>query len=647
MTQSCRSLPQCTPPPTFQERRFPGFRLALAFLVPAVLAAQVPQDRPTFRSGVEYVEVDVLVTDKKGNAVRDLTKDDFTILEDDQPQRIESFSFVELPVESASLRKEAVGDVEPDVVTNTAEGRLYVMLINVVNHRARLIARRFVEEAVGPNDQMAVIHTLGNMSAAQGFTPSRGRMLAAIDRIFLGPEAGSNGDLIETGFEPPGSHGDTIIASFEVLEDLVKRMGQMSGRRKVVLWFDPPSMFMFRGLPGESNRLFAQRDALRAATRNNVALYVVDTRGLTTGLGLGPLEYKAGLRVLADDTGGQIITETNNFTPEFQRFVRDNSSYYLLGYVPTTEYRDGKFHNLTVRVNRKDVTVRARRGYYAPEPDAEAEPAPEIAAGLSPKTAEALGMPSSSGELGIELFVAPFKGEGKDGSVVIGAQLRGSDLVLGGGEQIEVAYNAMTTEGEITPGAFHVLTLDFTPESRTSILRTGVGLVQRITLPRGRHQVRFAVHQPNGKTGSVVADVEIPDYTKQPLTMSGVVLASQRSASGRMLMGDDRLKALLGADSTPVRHFVRGDTLTAFAEVYTDGSRETSDVRVTGTLATARGRKVLERDGVPAGDPPDTGYVFRIPLTDLAPGDYVLTIEGRAGKRTTKRQLKVTVSQEL
>ena len=191
-----------------------------------------------------------------------------------------------------------------------------------------------------------------------------------------------------------------------------------------------------------------------------------------------------------------------------------------------------------------------------------------------------------------------------------------------------------------------MLALDFTPESRTSIAKGGVGLVRRITLPRGRHQVRFAVHQPNGKTGSVVADVAIPDYTKEPLTMSGVVLASQRSASGRMLMSDDPLKNVLGADPTAVRRFARTDTLTGFAEVYTDGSRETSDVTVTGTLATVRGRTVLERDGTLVGDSPDAGYRFHMPLADLAPGDYALTVEARAGKRTTKRQLKVTVTEE-
>ena len=72
-------------------------RVALALLMPAVVAAQAPQDRPTFRSGVEYVEVDVFVTDKKGNAVRDLTEGDFTILEED-PMEVDPKHLKDIPI---------------------------------------------------------------------------------------------------------------------------------------------------------------------------------------------------------------------------------------------------------------------------------------------------------------------------------------------------------------------------------------------------------------------------------------------------------------------------------------------------------------------------------------------------------------------
>jgi hypothetical protein len=92
--------------------------------LPAILAAQGAQDVPTFRSSVQHIDVDVLVTDKKGNAVRDLTLDDFTLLEDGKPQRIRNFSFVDVPIETSASRVAAVDAVEPDVTTNTGEGRI-------------------------------------------------------------------------------------------------------------------------------------------------------------------------------------------------------------------------------------------------------------------------------------------------------------------------------------------------------------------------------------------------------------------------------------------------------------------------------------------------------------------------------------------
>jgi hypothetical protein len=307
---------------------------------------------------------------------------------------------------------------------------------------------------------------------------------------------------------------------------------------------------------------------VRAATRNNVAIYPISTRGLTTELGIGSLLGAAGVRVLADDTGGDTIVGSNDFTKGFERFTRDTSSYYLLSYAPTVDHRDGEFHPIAVSVNRSRVTVRARRGYYAPRPDEEAKPKAVVIEGLSADTAQAMAMPASAGALGLELFATPFKGAGDTASVVVGARMRGSDLALGAGERIELAYQAMTVEGKQSRGAFHAITLDFT-QSRAVIERDGVGVVDRLELPRGRHQVRFAVHQPNGKTGIVLADVDVPDYAKEPLVMSGVVLASAQTAADRTLLSDERLKAILGSNPTARRRFSTSDTLTAFVEIYT------------------------------------------------------------------------------
>ena len=246
----------------------------IAFPLIGVIALQLAtasagQNPPTFRARVESIEVDVRVTDDDGRVVRGLTREDFAILDGGVPQTIASLTFVDLAVASPITRLPA-NNVESDVSTNAGVGRMWVMLLSGYGERARLVARSFVEQAIGPNDQVAVIHVDGNMSAAQGFTRSRQALLASIDR--LGEEASNPGLNVERN-------------GFRVLEDVSKRLDCVSGGRKSVIFFDPPSVFIpdFK----ETNSLFDQRDALRAATRNNVAVYVVSTPGLSTQMGLG------------------------------------------------------------------------------------------------------------------------------------------------------------------------------------------------------------------------------------------------------------------------------------------------------------------------------------------------------------------------
>src|SRR5262245_30439745 len=84
---------------------------------------------PTFRLQVEYVEVDARVTDSKGNFVRDLTRDDFQILEDGKPQPLAAFSLVDIP---SSQPVASSASIEPDVQSNEHrfDGRVYVMILD-------------------------------------------------------------------------------------------------------------------------------------------------------------------------------------------------------------------------------------------------------------------------------------------------------------------------------------------------------------------------------------------------------------------------------------------------------------------------------------------------------------------------------------
>src|SRR5438270_12583847 len=96
-------------------------------------SAQPPaQQQPTFKVRVDYVEVDVVVTDRQGNLVRDLKKEDFQVLEDGKNQTINTFTQVDIPVERADRPLFAESPIEPDVKTNEKpfDGRVYVMVID-------------------------------------------------------------------------------------------------------------------------------------------------------------------------------------------------------------------------------------------------------------------------------------------------------------------------------------------------------------------------------------------------------------------------------------------------------------------------------------------------------------------------------------
>jgi hypothetical protein len=129
---------------------------------PAPSAAQPTDQMPplTFRVEVEYVEVDAIVTDKQGNVVRDLTREDFEIYEAGKRQRIDLFSFVDVPVERAEKPVYAAAPIVPDVQTNVGvpQGRVFVVVLDDLHTYAprtlqvRRAARRFIEQNLGAND---------------------------------------------------------------------------------------------------------------------------------------------------------------------------------------------------------------------------------------------------------------------------------------------------------------------------------------------------------------------------------------------------------------------------------------------------------------------------------------------------------------
>ena len=205
----------------------------------------------------------------------------------------------------------------------------------------------------------------------QPFTRDRRAIEAAVDRLAPDTKAA-------TGVEG-------VIRTYETLEDISNRLGTISGGRKTLVWiggqvpFDPANDSAYSKRAAEI--AFAYRDAIRAANRHNVAIYPIDLLGLTNRM-TGPNDFRfnprgsgaelkrmAALRVVAEDTGGEAVVGTNNYAEMFAQIANSTSTYYLLGYQASVEHCDGRFHAITVRVNRTGASVRARKGYFAPEPN--------------------------------------------------------------------------------------------------------------------------------------------------------------------------------------------------------------------------------------------------------------------------------------
>src|SRR5580704_14255073 len=135
---------------------------------PTPSAPQGPEV-PNFKLQVDYVEVDAFVTDSQGRFVRDLKKEDFQVLEDRQPQTISAFTLVDIPIERAVRPLFADQPIDPDVKTNAqaCDGRVYILVLADAHVQfqhtpsVKAAARRFIEQNLGANDLMAVVHVQG------------------------------------------------------------------------------------------------------------------------------------------------------------------------------------------------------------------------------------------------------------------------------------------------------------------------------------------------------------------------------------------------------------------------------------------------------------------------------------------------------
>jgi VWFA-related protein len=650
----------------------------------AAPAAQAPsQDQPavTFRVEVNYVEVDAFVTDAQGNVVSNLTADDFDVLEDGRAQKISAFSMVNIPIERAERPLFAGKAIEPDVQTNEhIEGRIYLLVLDDTHTdftrtpRVKAAARRFIEQNFGTNDLAAVVYT-GRSDASQDFTNNPRLLIAAIEKFSGRKLRSATIQRIEgarpnpeTGQLEPGDdleeqeralRARTVMANVRKLSEF---MAGVRGRRKAMLLIGEGVDYDIFAVTGQlgataSSVLLDTQDAIAAATRGNLSIYAIDPRGLTTGdedlitqsgtvgdANLQSLQSELrlsqdSLRVLASSTGGFAAVNRNDLNGAFDRIVAENSSYYMFGYYSGNDRRDGRFRKIEVRVKRPGLRVRSRNGYF--EARGRRPAAPTSTTALSPAVSEALGSPLPIAGMPMKVFAAPYKGTAPNAAVAFATEIDVNkfDFVEKNGifsEQIELVHTATDSKGKVFPGERQLLSLNLKPDTLARARSRGFRMVSQASLPPGRYQMRIAATNRTGQTGSVIYDLEIPDFSKERFVMSGVAVTSRVAAEAPTVKVKDPLADFLPGPPTTMREFSRDDTVAIFAEFYenTPGA-QAHQLEFKAELRAEGGRVVQsvsdERSSTDLqGGSGGYGFSARLPLDEAEPGLYVIHVEGQA-----------------
>jgi VWFA-related protein len=655
---------------------------------PAAAQPPAPQG-PTFRSSVEYVEVDAVVTDQQGNFVKNLTREDFQVLEDNRPQTISTFSVVDIPIERFDRPLYTEKPIEPDVVSNERpfDGRVYVMILDDLHvdstrtQRVRQQARQFIERNLGANDLMAVIFTGGRGADAQEFTSNKRLLTNAVDKFigqklqsatmsrnqqyFRQRDAGVGGRVDDPDDMERAHNAQSMLSTLQKVADW---FGSVRGRRKSMLLFSEGIDYdltdiirSFDAPPSSASSLISDiRDTIAMTARSNVSIYSIDPRGLATlgddtigvssfadqddpvagaGIGLSSINNELrmsqdSLRTLSDESGGFAAVNRNDATTAFERIVHDNSTYYVLAYYPPTSKPDGRFHRIDVRVNRPGLTVRARRGYALPKP--KAAPKNTKTGGMSPEMYDVINSPLQVSGLTMRAFAVPFKGPQPNASVLVGVELAGRDLSLATGSKVELSYLAVDNKAKVFGAHNDALTLNLRPETKTRVEQTGVRLLNRMEMPPGRYQLRVAARDSqNTSMGSIIYDLEVPDFYRSQMSISGIAMTSLAGAAMMTARPDDQLKAVMPAPPVALRTFPQNDEIALFAEIYDNSGKAPHKVDITTSILTDEGKVVIktndERDSTElGGSKGGYGYATRVPLTEVPPGNYVLNVQARS-----------------
>jgi len=646
------------------------------------------QQQPVFRTGVNFVRVDAIVTDRQGNPVTDLKQTDFEVLEDGKSQTIETFRLVKVdgtaPVETQrAIRSRA----DEEAAAANEDARIFVFYLDDYHVRlgnsmaARKPLADFVQNHLGPKDLVAVMFPLAPLDSVQ-LTRDHQSVIRILERFEGRKFNYEPRNAVEQRYALyPAEVVERIRrqVSLSALEGLAVKLGALREGRKAVIVVSegytavlPPQLRdPVAAMPGLGNtarrnplagensvmedraQLAGQLDiqqemqeVFNAANRSNTALYTVDPRGLATGefdisenVGMtrsseSLRQTQDTLRVLADETDGRAIVNRNDLARAMRQIVADSSAYYLLGYNSSQAPQDGKFHEIKVRVKRSGVDVRSRKGYWAltvaesARANAPAKPAPPVA------VTRAL---SSIAEPTRGRFVRTWVGtaRGSDGKTRI--TFVWEPIPASPGIRRETPTHVTLTaaspdghtyfRGRVPEGELPATNgQSATGSTMAAAARSGAAIT--FEAPPGRLQLRLSVNGGERALDTDDREIIVPDLTVTELTLATARVHVARTPRDYQALSKDP-----DAAPTAARDFRRTDRLVVRTDAYAPGN---APVTVTSKLLNKQGQRMAD---VPVAAAAQQPFVIDLPLASLAPGEYLLELSAASEGQQSVTQL--------
>jgi VWFA-related protein len=575
------------------------------------------------RINTQLVQIDVVVTDKNGAHVDDLTADDFELLIDNKPQPLSHFALIRLPAlkrvgpaaDKSAAKNDALSPpsmpgkpISPEKVKRTIAFVVDDLGLSFQSmYYAREAVKKFVDQQIQDGDLVGIIRTGRGLGALQQFTSDRRVLYAAIDRLAYNPQsremmAKFGVDARVTSTDDPAQQqtndfddlNDTTssLGTLGALNFVVRGLRQLPGRKMIVFVSDGFNMF---GTSGDDTQVVEEMKHLAdQANRASVVIYSLDAKGLQTLMpkagddlsstapdqlvqqvldaSVQNLDSQAGMVFLSQQTGGFAMLNNNDLEFGVRKALEDNESYYLLGFDPDDEKFNGRYHSIKVRARRSGLQVRTRGGFYGvTDNEPSVRPRTPIQQMLS-----TLYSPFGAHDVQVQMTSFFVNSNAKGSYVRSFFYFDPAKLTFKEGADkkksltLELATFAFNEEGQAVDQYASHLTIDLDEAQYQAALTKGLVRTADVPIKKpGAYQFHAVIRDAEtGRLGSASQFIQVPDLSKKQLALSGLLISSpdtnENASQGDLPESLNQHDQAAGIDPQPtaaVRRFGRTGAL--------------------------------------------------------------------------------------